>query len=146
MQGDRCIADRAASWRAPLREWSGKQGRAGFLRNADLAHAMDRLAQARFHHGLVGDAAIAAREALKIYDRLIKNGRVGLAAEASGTRCCLGSACSGSATRPAAEALATALRAYESMSDRDLDLSMPGRHRTSRMGVSCSGQSRLSRS
>ncbi|MER7539921.1 serine/threonine-protein kinase [Streptomyces sp. NPDC097704] len=117
-----------------------KQGRDGFLRDADLADAVHRLAHARFDYGLAGDAAVAAREALKIYDRIIARGRVDLAAEALRTRALLGECLLRTGELDdAAQELETALRAYETVSDRDLDRSMPRRH-----GSSPAGQLRTS--
>lgn len=117
-----------------------KQGRGGFLRDADLADAVHRLARARFDYGLAGDAAVAAREALKIYDRIITRGRVDLAAEALRTRVLLGECLLRTGELDdAAQELETALRSYGTVSDRDLDRSMPRRH-----GSSPAGQLRTS--
>ncbi|AJF69055.1 serine/threonine-protein kinase [Streptomyces vietnamensis] len=113
-----------------------RQGRAGFLRDADLADAMDRLARARFHYGIADHAAVAAREALKVYDRLITEGRVDLVAAASRARVLLGQCLlADGELDSAAQELETGLRAYENISDRDLDRSMAGRRGSSPDGL-----------
>ncbi|MGW8359333.1 protein kinase domain-containing protein [Streptomyces wedmorensis] len=102
------------------------QAKAGFLRQADLADGIHRLAQARAEYGNAGDAAVAARLALENYDGLVTEGRVDLAADAARTRMLLGVCLLREGELDsAADELESALRCYESLSDRDVDRIMP---------------------